>query len=189
MTEPVRNLLVYGDGRIQVTPFRLEGNYYLQNERAPDGTQLVRRFEGGYAVSTELSDPEKGTFTMVYVERPEPSPCREFTEAPTVNGQPILTPALPWPHKTAKMLHRECVQSGGHGPGMRARDICERCGLSGYAIRHEEQAVRRADEDQRSAGGLRDQLMVFVDENRALKVENSELRREVERLTRASKVR
>jgi hypothetical protein len=176
MGEPVRNLLVYGDGRVEEVTFRLEGRYFMQAEDLGDGRIRYRRFEGDYA-----SQAKAGPFTMAYLEREEErdDDAYKVSDGVIVNGTPVPVDVPMATRKTVTEIHRECVRSGGHA--QETSETCSRCGLSGYVIRAETYRALAEEEERRAIGGLRDQLVALRDECTRLKVENSDLRRSLER--------
>lgn len=180
MSDPVRNLIVYADGRVEETPYRLEGNYYVQDEGE---VNALRRRIFLSDVAYDDRDIDKGNFTMVYVERPDMNDGRpDRGPSITVHGTPIpVTVPLRPKHWSVREEHKRCRAAGGHRPGM--NDTCELCGLTGYTIRTMRYLDERDEREAKEAAALRDQLVKLRDENTKLKVENCDLRRAIERAT------
>ncbi len=69
MKPPVKNWLVYADGRVVAASMRLEGRYFTVSERVR-GDMWKREFEVHLARLVDPNDPEKlAVCTMVGVER------------------------------------------------------------------------------------------------------------------------
>lgn len=179
---PIRNLIVYADGRVCEVPFRLEGLYYIQTDLHEQGRTVQRVFRGEYAADSH--EYGTGMTTMVYVERPSANDdMPDMTGVNIVNGTPVAVDAPMQPrNRDARWVHKDCRSRGGHQAG--SSDHCSMCGLSGYVIRTMRHLDEREETEAKESAALRDKLVKLSDECKALKVENSDLRRDVERLTR-----
>ncbi len=181
MKDPIRNLLVYADGRVEEVPFRLAGMTYIQDERRDDGSSFRRAFASGYAHDGASLDA--GNFVMVYTERGEVR-YEEGTgpeKVVQVNGIPSPVEVTPrtrgW---NARDVHKQCLARGGHQPD-RATDACTLCQLPGYTLRTMTYVDSKEESERKASAALRDQLVTMSDENKALLVENAQLRRKLER--------
>ncbi len=185
MSDPVRNILVYGDGRVEEVSFRLAGRYYIQTESLGDGRIRERRFEGQYACS-ERNPEHPAPYTVVYVERPD-SPDYPPAVSVLVNATPVRVDVPVSAQKIAREIHRDCLSRGGHKQV--DSDTCSQCGLSGYVVRMVKYDVQREEEKRTEVAGLRDQLVKMRDENRDLLAENGRLRRALEQRVNTARVK
>lgn len=82
--------------------------------------------------------------------------------------------------------HRECMKAGGHTTDPMA-DKCTTCGLPGKLVRIVSMTFASRGDDAARANRLTDRAGALETELRDVKAENSDLRREVERLNRKLK--
>jgi hypothetical protein len=173
-SQPVRSLLVYGDGRVYEYPEPLYGYRFFLTERHDDGKLTERLFSAEYAVNT--SDD----YAMVFVERDPKKEDKVVVPVEDLGHRTIVSVDVPKAPKDARGYHKDCLSRGGHQTEGH-NDACKVCGLSGYVIRTMVMLDERDDRERKETATLRDQLGRMRDELRDIKVENSDLRRRLDR--------